>query len=375
MTTKEGFVGEPIKCITKGIDQILNLVNGLIKDPDSRYHIVSAWNPTVIANKLACLPSCHILFQCSISKSKYLDLFIYQRSCDTPLGVPYNIASYALLVNIFCALTGYEPGTLHWTGGSVHIYENQIQTMHEQLKRTPTTLPHLICCLQEDSDIFDVNAHITDQTPYTKKELHKLFVPEKWDINVQNALGPYNPQSVINFPFSSGKDKFCKVVALLNVAQDKTESDAYKFDHKANMTYWFTHNIKMTKKFLKNSIIMTDEQSLQYFKDWGMLHNHNIHVAQDKDDFVQSIRDMRVYDLDKTIYVIGDFKLYADVFTAGLVDVIYGHCSIGPIDPDAGYPKLDIESFDEIWTSYLDYDTYSYQFICHNKDFIKSYIK
>ena len=141
-------------------DQISNLIRGLKLDPNSRYHIVTAWNPTdFIQNKLAAaLPACHVMFQCRVSKGEYLDLSILQRSCDLMLGVPYNIASYALLVHILAKLTGYKPRELTWFGNSVHIYEDHVEGAREQIKRLPYELPTLTI----DDDFSDLNLPITE---------------------------------------------------------------------------------------------------------------------------------------------------------------------------------------------------------------------
>ena len=128
-----------------GVDQIKNLIYNINTNPNSRYHLVTSWNPIDFiqnASEVA-LPACHILFQCNIRQGKYLDLAILQRSCDTFLGVPFNIASYAILIHILAYSTGYLPGELIWTGNSVHIYENHLEAISTQLNRTPLRLPTL----------------------------------------------------------------------------------------------------------------------------------------------------------------------------------------------------------------------------------------
>lgn len=138
-------------------DQITNLVDSIKKNPDSRYHIVTAWNPTnFIQNQNdAALPACHVYFQCSVRDGKYLDLMLVQRSCDTMLGVPYNIASYALLLTMLSQQTGYLPGEFSWVGNSVHLYENHFDAVKEQLTRTPRKLPHLAIVDRNQQSIFD----------------------------------------------------------------------------------------------------------------------------------------------------------------------------------------------------------------------------
>ncbi len=119
-------------------DQIVNLVNGLKKNPDSRRHIVSAWNPSFI-DQMA-LPPCHCLFQFYVADGK-LSCQLYQRSCDTFLGVPFNIASYALLTLMVAQVCDLQPGEFVWTGGDVHLYSNHIEQAELQLTRDFRTLP------------------------------------------------------------------------------------------------------------------------------------------------------------------------------------------------------------------------------------------
>lgn len=122
------------------IDQITNLVEGLKNNPDSRRHLVSAWNVGEIEKMH--LPPCHILFQFYVADGK-LSCQLYQRSCDVFLGVPFNIASYALLTMMMAQVTGYKPGDFVWTGGDVHIYTNHLEQVKLQLTRTPKTLPQM----------------------------------------------------------------------------------------------------------------------------------------------------------------------------------------------------------------------------------------
>lgn len=122
------------------IDQISNLIDGLKNNPDSRRHIVSAWNVGEIENMH--LPPCHILFQFYVADGK-LSCQLYQRSCDVFLGVPFNVASYALLTMMMAQVTGYKPGDFVWTGGDVHIYTNHLEQVKLQLTRNPLALPQL----------------------------------------------------------------------------------------------------------------------------------------------------------------------------------------------------------------------------------------
>lgn len=119
----------------RGFDQIKALVNGIIKDPMGRRHVVTAWNPSDL-DEMA-LPPCHMFFQCYVSEDRELSLQVYQRSADMFLGVPFNIASYALLLHMIAAQTGMTPGTLVWTGGDCHIYDNHREQVELQLERNP----------------------------------------------------------------------------------------------------------------------------------------------------------------------------------------------------------------------------------------------
>ncbi len=122
------------------IDQIVQLVEGIKHNPYSRRHIVSAWNVADLP-KMALAPS-HDFFQVYINEGK-LSLQIEQRSCDMFLGVPFNIASYALLTHMIAQQTGYEVGELVWNGGDCHIYDNHVDQVREQLSRAPYPYPTL----------------------------------------------------------------------------------------------------------------------------------------------------------------------------------------------------------------------------------------
>ena len=122
------------------VDQITALVEGIKRDPDSRRHIVSAWNVGEIP-KMA-LPPCHCLFQFYVAGGR-LSCQLYQRSADVFLGVPFNIASYALLTQMVAQVTGLEPGEFVHTFGDVHLYLNHFEQADEQLSRAPRALPRL----------------------------------------------------------------------------------------------------------------------------------------------------------------------------------------------------------------------------------------
>jgi thymidylate synthase len=122
------------------VDQITRLVESIKRDPDSRRHIVSAWNVGEL-DKMA-LPPCHCLFQFYVGEGR-LSCQLYQRSADVFLGVPFNIASYALLTLMVAQVTGLKPGTFVHTFGDVHLYLNHLDQADEQLSRSPRALPSM----------------------------------------------------------------------------------------------------------------------------------------------------------------------------------------------------------------------------------------
>lgn len=133
------------------IDQIQRLMDQLRQKPDSRRHIVSAWNPAEI-DQMA-LPPCHALFQFYVADGR-LSCQLYQRSADFFLGVPFNIASYALLTHMVAQQTDLQPGEFVWTGGDVHLYSNHVDQARLQLTRQPLPLPTLTI-QRKPSSIFD----------------------------------------------------------------------------------------------------------------------------------------------------------------------------------------------------------------------------
>ena len=122
----------------KEVDQIANLIEGLKKNPDSRRHIVSAWNPADVDDMA--LPPCHTMFQFYVADGR-LSCQLYQRSGDTFLGIPFNIASYALLTMMVAQVCGLKPGDFVHTIGDAHIYLNHIEQVKLQLSRNPYPLP------------------------------------------------------------------------------------------------------------------------------------------------------------------------------------------------------------------------------------------
>ena len=132
----------------KSVDQISNLIDGLKNNPNSRRHIVTAWNPAEIDDMA--LPPCHCLFQFYVSNGR-LSCQLYQRSADVFLGVPFNIASYALLTMMVAQVTGYQVGEFIHTLGDAHLYMNHIEQARLQVTRTPYQLP-----------IMHINPDVTD---------------------------------------------------------------------------------------------------------------------------------------------------------------------------------------------------------------------
>ena len=125
-----------------GVDQLQLLVENLKNNPFSRRHILSAWNPAEI--KDMALPPCHTLIQFYVSTDKKLSCQLYQRSADIFLGVPFNIASYALLTIMLAQVCGYYLGDFVHTLGDAHIYNNHLSQVNEQLSRKPKLLPTLV---------------------------------------------------------------------------------------------------------------------------------------------------------------------------------------------------------------------------------------
>ena len=147
------------------IDQIANVVRDIKRTPNSRRLIVSAWNPAEVDDMA--LPPCHCLFQFNVTEGR-LSCQLYQRSCDTFLGVPFNIASYALLTMMTAQVCDLTPGDFVWTGGDVHIYSDHFEQVKKQLSREPRALPtmrlnpdvtDLLDFRYEDFELVDYDAH------------------------------------------------------------------------------------------------------------------------------------------------------------------------------------------------------------------------
>lgn len=147
------------------IDQIANVVHAIRTNPDSRRLIVTAWNPAEV-DEMA-LPPCHCLFQFYVANGK-LSCQLYQRSCDIFLGVPFNIASYALLTHMVAAQCDLGVGDFVWTGGDCHIYDNHVEQVKLQLSREPRPYPKLRI-LRKPESIFDYryeDFEIVDYDPW-----------------------------------------------------------------------------------------------------------------------------------------------------------------------------------------------------------------
>jgi len=134
-----------------GVDQITQLIDAIKANPDSRRLIVSAWNPGDLSRMA--LPPCHALWQVRVHNGK-LHLQLYQRSADMFLGVPFNIASYSLLLIMLAHVTGYAPGEFIHSLGDAHIYSNHMEQVNLQLSRTPKPLPQ-IRLTRDVASIFD----------------------------------------------------------------------------------------------------------------------------------------------------------------------------------------------------------------------------
>ncbi len=155
----------------RSIDQITQVLNQIKTKPDSRRHLVTAWNPAEV-DKMA-LPPCHALFQFYVADGK-LSCQLYQRSADFFLGVPFNIASYALMTYMFAQQCELQPGEFIWTGGDVHLYSNHIEQAKLQLSREPFELPQLVIKRKpeslfdyqfEDFEILNYHAHASIKAP------------------------------------------------------------------------------------------------------------------------------------------------------------------------------------------------------------------
>ncbi|MFN2341005.1 MAG: thymidylate synthase [Halanaerobium sp.] len=146
----------------KTVDQISEVIEQIKENPNSRRLIVNAWNVGEL-DEMA-LPPCHLLFQFYVADGK-LSCQLYQRSCDTFLGVPFNIASYSLLTHMIAQVVGLEVGEFIWTGGDVHIYQNHFEQIKEQLSRKPRPLAQ-VKITKDTEDIFAIGFEDIELTGY-----------------------------------------------------------------------------------------------------------------------------------------------------------------------------------------------------------------
>lgn len=159
------FAGDVGTTQAKTIDQIAGVIESIRKNPDSRRHVVSAWNPADL-DEMA-LPPCHILFQFYVVDGK-LSCQLYQRSGDVFLGIPFNIASYALLTHMIADITGLEVGEFVHTIGDAHIYLNHVEQVEEQLEREPRELPklELLRTVEDPADYTWEDVKLTGYNPH-----------------------------------------------------------------------------------------------------------------------------------------------------------------------------------------------------------------
>lgn len=142
MFPSECEIGYAAGIVSRPVDQIAEVLKSLRDDPYSRRHVMTLWNPADLPHMA--LPPCHgIAIQFYVGADERLSLFMHQRSADAFLGLPFNIASYALLLEMFAAALDREPGEFVWSGGDVHLYSNHVLQAAEQVKRTPCAFPGL----------------------------------------------------------------------------------------------------------------------------------------------------------------------------------------------------------------------------------------
>ena len=157
------------------VDQLNNLIKGLKSDPNGRRHIITAWNPGEL-DEMA-LPPCHMMAQFYVNKNRELSCQMYQRSVDVFLGLPFNIASYALFTHMIAQVTNLGVGELILNMGDTHIYKNHIEQVQEQLKREPMTPP-----------VLQLNSGITDINNFTMTDINLLNYTSHGTIRAEMAV-------------------------------------------------------------------------------------------------------------------------------------------------------------------------------------------
>lgn len=160
------------------VDQLDNCVEELTKGNDTRRLIVNHWNPGELEQMA--LPPCHLLYQFCLSKPDTLDLVLYQRSCDFPIGIPFNIASYCVLLRVIANITGLKVGTFTHFMSNIHIYEDQLDMFKEQLTRIPKPSPTLL--------FPDVSSLAQLEDDFSASDF---------------VISGYEPHSSIKYPFSA----------------------------------------------------------------------------------------------------------------------------------------------------------------------------
>ena len=169
-TAHNDFAGNPAH-----IDQIANVLRSLCSDPHGRRHIVSAWNPADIPDMA--LPPCHVLFQFYVENDGRLSLRLDQRSADVFLGLPFNIASYSLLLCMTAHVLGRAPGRFIWQGGDVHLYGNHVEPALAQVDRAPRPFPYLVTSGNhadlDDWSLDDLAVHDYDPHPHIAAAVSK----------------------------------------------------------------------------------------------------------------------------------------------------------------------------------------------------------
>jgi thymidylate synthase len=154
------------------VDQLGNVIEKIKGDPYDRRLIVTSWHPGETDPDKVALPPCHLLYQFNVNPDGTLDCQWYQRSVDTFLGLPFNIASYALLTHIVAQSTGYKPGKLSFVGGDTHLYSNHHEQVQTQLERSPFNPPDL----KLDPDITDIDKFTIDHIEVVNYKHHD-FIP------------------------------------------------------------------------------------------------------------------------------------------------------------------------------------------------------